>query len=81
MPTPESVPYEGISRDRRASFEAGGALPKSPAMMDMFGDVGGAGFDISSFSFDVGGMAELFQTVGAGMEGTVDTMGWASSMV
>jgi len=50
-------------------------------MMDMFGDVGGAGFDISSFSFDVGGMAELFQTVGAGMEGTVDTMGWASSMV
>lgn len=45
-----------------------GKVGQSPAIMDMFND---PSFDISSFSFDVEGVAELFANVGGGMDATL----------
>ena len=53
--------------------EAGDVAVPSATIMDTFRDPSGVGFDISSFSFDVDGVAKLFASVGGGMEGIVES--------
>ena len=83
--TPESTSLEGLTPGRNTSMEAsrsnlsngnGKKVPLSPAMMDMFSDPAGVGFDIASLSFDVGRVAGLFSAEGGEMDQTIVVNEW-----
>jgi len=70
--TPESLQTPGQASTSGSAKAQG----KSPAMLDIWNDPRGVGFDISSFSFDVGGVADLFAQVGDGMDQPMEVPQW-----
>ena len=75
--TPIRTPGTGSNENQSPIYDtsssnlvdkAGDSVFPPATIMNTFGDPGGVGLDISSFSFDVDGVADLFTTVGGGME-------------